>query len=154
VLGERTDDRKHMIFTSIDPIKGRGPELARFDLDPGIDYLDFNISMDGSRLAVSGNPHGPIHVLSLRGNAEQVIPAKFNSSAGDFYWAADGKGLYVADRTKRGTELSYLDLHGNSHVLWVNPSGWDISARPSPDGRHLAIQSSSATSNIWMMENF
>jgi eukaryotic-like serine/threonine-protein kinase len=154
VLGERTDDRKHLIFTSIDPIKGRGPELASFDLDPAIDYLDFSISMDGSRLAVSGNPHGPIHVLSLRGNAERVIPAKFNNSAGDFFWAADGKGLYVADQTKSGTELSYLDLHGNKSVLWVNPSGWNTSARPSPDGRHLAIQHSTAASNIWMMENF
>ena len=154
VLGERTDDRKHLIFTSVDPMKGRGPELARFDLDPGIEYLDFSISMDGSRLAVSGNPRGPIHVLSLRGNAEQVIPAKFTNSAGDFFWAANGKGLYVADQTKRGTELFYLDLHGNERVLWVNPSGWNTSARPSPDGRHLAIQSPSAASNIWMMENF
>jgi len=154
VLGERTDDRKHLIFTSIDPIKGRGPELARFDLDPGIEYLDFSISMDGSRLAVSGNPHGPIHVLSLRGSADQVIPAKFTNSGGDFFWTAAGKGLYVADQTKRGTEMSYLDLHGNKSVLWVNPSGWNTSARPSPDGRHLAIQSPSAASNIWMMENF
>jgi eukaryotic-like serine/threonine-protein kinase len=154
VLGERTDDRKHLIFTSVDPMKGRGPELARFDLDPGIEYWDYDLSLDGTRLAVSGNPHGPIHVLSLRGNVEQVIPVKFTNSGGDFFWTADGKGLYVADQTKRGTEISYLDLHGNQRVLWVNPSGWNTSARPSPDGRHLAIQSPSAVSNIWMMENF
>jgi len=154
VLGERTQDRKQVIFTSLDALKGRGPELARFDLDPGIEYWDFNISMDGSRLAVSGNPQGPIHILSLRGNAEQVIPAKFNNSAADFFWAADGKGLYVSDATKRGTVLSYLDLRGNAHVLWVNPNGWSIWARPSPDGRHLAIEHVSATGNIWMMENF
>jgi len=154
VLGERTDDRKHMIFTSIDPIKGRGPELARFDLDPGIEYLNFDISPDGTRLAVSGTPKGPIHILTLHDHSEQVIPAKFNNLVGDFHWAANGKGLYIPDQTKRGTELSYLDLRGNTHVLWVNPSRWAISARPSPDGRHLAIQSSSVPSNIWMMENF
>jgi Tol biopolymer transport system component len=50
--------------------------------------------------------------------------------------------------------LSYLDLRGNAHVLWVNPNGWSIWARPSPDGRHLAIEHVSATGNIWMMENF
>jgi eukaryotic-like serine/threonine-protein kinase len=153
-LAERTEDRKHLIFTSINVLKGRGRELARFDLDPGIDYLDFNVSMDGSRLAVSGNPHGPIHILSLRGHPEQVIPATFNNLIGQFFWAADGKGLYVPDQTKRGTEITYLDLHGNKRVLWVNPSRWNTSARPSPDGRHLAILNSIATSNIWMMENF
>ena len=154
VLGEKTEDRKRMIFTSIDVLKGRGPELARFDLDPGIEYLNFDISPDGTRLAVSGTPKGPIHILTLHDHSEQVIPAKFNNLVGDFHWAANGKGLYIPDQTKRGTELSYLDLRGNTHVLWVNPSRWAISARPSPDGRHLAIQSSSVPSNIWMMENF
>ena len=154
VLDERTEDRKHLIFTSMDPLKGRGPELARFDLDPGVEVFTFSISPDGARLAAIGNPHGPIHILSLRGHREQVIPVKLNDLAADFSWAADGKGLYVADHTNRGTVLSYLDLHGNSHVLWVNPSGWAIWAKPAPDGRHLAIEHVSATSNIWMMENF
>jgi eukaryotic-like serine/threonine-protein kinase len=154
VLGERTEDRKHVIFTSIDPIKGRGSELARFDLDPGIEYWDFDISLDGTRLAVSGNPHGPIHILSLRGHGEQVIPAKFNNLVADFSWAADGKGLYVPDQTEHGTVLSYVDLHGHSHVAWVNPSHWATWARSSPDGRHLAIEHVTATNNIWMMENF
>jgi eukaryotic-like serine/threonine-protein kinase len=154
VLGERTEDRKHLIFTSIDALRGRGSELASFDLDPEIEYYHSDISPDGTHLAVTGNRNGPIHILSLPGSAEQVIPAKFNNLMGDFFWAADGKGLYVADQTKRGTVLSYLDLHGNTHVLWVNPSGWAVSARPSPDGHHLAIQSSSAIGNIWMMENF
>ena len=152
-LAERTEDRKHLIFTSIDALKGRGPELARFDLDPGMNW-QCDISPEGTRLAVSGNPHGPIHILSLRGHPEQVIPAKFNNLMGLFYWAADGKGLYVPDQTKRGTVLSYLDLYGKAHEVWVSPSGWAISARPSPDGRHLAILHSTATSNIWMMENF
>jgi len=152
-LAERTEDRKHLIFTSIDALEGRGPELARFDLDPGMNW-QCDISPDGTRLAVSGNPHGPIHILSLRGHPEQVIPAKFNNLMGLFYWAADGKGLYVPDQTKRGTVLSYLDLYGKAHEVWVSPSGWAISARQSPDGRHLAILHSTATSNIWMMENF
>jgi len=154
VLGERTDDRKHVIFTSINPIKGRGPELARFDLHPEIEFWDFTVSSDGLRLAVSGDLHGPIHVLSLRGEAEQVIPAKFNSLRADFFWAANGKGFYVPDRAERGSAVFYVDLQGHSHIVWENPSGWPTWARPSPDGRHLAIESTSGTGNIWMMENF
>jgi serine/threonine protein kinase len=154
VLAERAEDRKHLIFTSVDPISGRGRELLRFDIDPAIESWTFNVSPDGSRLAVPGMPHGPIHVLSLRGHAEQVIPANLNNLTADIFWAADGKGLYVPDQTERGTVLSYLDLHGHSRVVWVNPSHWATWARPSPDGRHLAIEHVSATSNIWMMENF
>ena len=32
-IAEPTQDRKRMIVTALDPIKGRGPELIRFDLD-------------------------------------------------------------------------------------------------------------------------
>jgi hypothetical protein len=71
-----------------------------------------------------------------------------------FFWAADGKGLYVTDTVKGGSVLSYLDLHGNTHVLWENRgSDWTYGF-PSPDGRHLAILSSTMNRNMWIMENF
>jgi serine/threonine protein kinase len=152
VLEERTEDGKHVIFTAIDPLKGRGRELARFDREG--EFLSFDVSPDGTRLAVSGNPQGPIHILSLRGHAEQVIPAKFNNLMGDISWAADGKGLYVTDKKNRSTVLSYLELNGSAHVLWENRGGGGMSARPSPDGRHLAIANWSSNNNFWMMENF
>jgi dipeptidyl aminopeptidase/acylaminoacyl peptidase len=100
VLGERTEDRKELIFTSIDPLKGRGGELTRFDVDPAVAQWLFDVSPDGTRLAVSNNLQGPIHILSLRGHAEQMIPAKFSYLMGNFFWAADGKGLYVSGRMK------------------------------------------------------
>jgi len=153
VLGERTEDRKHLIFTSVDPLKGRGPELTRFDLDPSVDYWTFHVSPDGTRLAVSANQAGPIHILSLRGQPEQVIRANFNN-AGEFHWAADGKGLYVPDHVKGGSILSYLDFQGNMQVVWQNPGGGRILGDPSPDGRHLAMAASSSSNNVWMMENF
>jgi len=51
-----------------------------------VEYSNFDVSPEGTRLAVSGNPEGPIHILSLRGQPEQVIQAKFNN-AGEFHWA-------------------------------------------------------------------
>ena len=153
VLGERTEDRKQVIFTSVDPVNGRGRELARFDLDPASSYWDFEISPDGRRVAVSRNTQGPIHLLSLKGAPEQVIRAKFNDSQ-EFHWAADGRGLYVPDQTKRGTVLLHVDLRGKTQVLWEQRGGGWIWARPSPDGRHLAIESSANSNNVWMMENF
>jgi Tol biopolymer transport system component len=153
VLGERSEDRKHLILASIDPLRGRGPELARFDLDPNIEFFTFDVSPDGTQLAISGNPQGPIYILPLHGGKAQVIQARFNDMQ-PFFWARDGKGFYIADRTKRGAVLSYMNLHGNAHVLWESPgSPWTF-ARPSPDGRHLAIGTASISNNVWMMENF
>ena len=71
-----------------------------------------------------------------------------------FFWARDGKGFYIGDRTKRGAVLSYVNLHGNAHTLWESPGSPWVYARPSPDGRHLAIATSSISNNVWMMENF
>ena len=153
VLGERSEDRKHLIFANIDPLRGRGPELARFDLNPNIEFSTFDISPDGTQLAISGNPKGPIYILPLHGGKAQVIHARFDDMQ-PFFWARDGKGLYIADRTKRGAVLSYVNLRGNAHILWEIPGSPWTYARPSPDGRHLAIATSSISNNVWMMENF
>lgn len=153
VLGERTEDLKHIVFSSIDPARGRGLELARFDLDPNTAYWSFDVSPDGANLAVCGNPAGPIHILSLRGQPEYVIPAKFDRVQ-EFHWAADGRALYVPDETKSGTVLWRVDLLGKKDVLWQPGGTGFLWARPSPDGRHLAIVTVTSASNIWMMENF
>ena len=153
VLGEGSEDRKQLIFLSIDPHKGRGAELARFDLDPNVEFSTFDVSPDGTQLAISRNPQGPIYVLPLHGGKAQVIQARFNDMQ-QFFWASNGKGFYVADRTKRGAVLSYMTLLGNTHVLWETPGSPWIYARPSPDGRHLAIAASSNSTNVWMMESF
>jgi Tol biopolymer transport system component len=151
VLEERTKDRKHLTFTAVDPLQGRGRELARFDTQG---KFTFDLSHDGTRLAVSDYPQGSIHILSLQGDAEQLIPAKFSHLMGDISWAADGKGLYVSDLAKSSAVLSYLELNGRTHVLWQNRGGGGMWARPSPDGHHLAIASFSTNNNFVMMENF
>jgi serine/threonine protein kinase len=150
VLAERTQDSKHEIFSSVDVLKGRGSVLARWD---GDDFWTFHLSPDGTRLAVLPIRHGPMHILSLRGEPERVIPGEFDN-AGDFEWAADGKGLYVPDDLKNKSVLWYLYLDGSKHVVWqTGGGGWPL-AIPSPDGRHLAIAAVSTSGNMWMMENF
>ena len=135
-----------VIITSFDPVKGRGTELARFDLDPdtnGDGWL-CDLSPDGTRLAVSRGPEGPIRILSLRGQPTQVIQVKGLNKMLLLYWAADGKGLYVSNGIHGGT-LSHVDLQGHAHVLWENHGGNSTMGMPSRDGRHLAIQGSTGT---------
>jgi Tol biopolymer transport system component len=155
VIAEMTEDGKKAVVTAFDPVKGRGPELFRFDTDPNAQerYCDCQISPDGTRLAIEQGPEGRIRIFSLRGQQEQVIQPK-GLKFRDYSWAADGRGLYVSSTVMRKTALLHVDLQGNAHVVWENYGNnftWGI---PSPDGRHLAFMGWTDNSNMWMMENF
>jgi eukaryotic-like serine/threonine-protein kinase len=158
-LAEGTPDHKQLIFTAFDPVKGRGSELLRMDIDPGAVY-SWGVSPDGTRIAVLNPGEGRVHILHLDGRPKEEIAPK-NFTFGDALdWAADGKGLFVDSPTAKGTALSYLDLHGNTHVVWEETTSvgargietpWGI---PSRDGKHLAINGIYASSNVWLLENF
>jgi hypothetical protein len=158
-IAERPYDRKQLIFTELDPLKGRGKELLRFDTDPTGIY-QWALSPDGTRIAVMNPPEGKVHMLHLEGRPTEEIVVK-NLNLGDALdWASDGKGLFIDNSTPRGMALTYLDLRGNTHPIWeqrgiVDPRGgssiWGIASR---DGRHLAIHGWTQNSNVWMLEGF
>ena len=159
VVGEYSSDRKQLIFTAFDAIKGRGRELLRFDVDPAGRH-SWDVSHDGTRIAVLNPPEGGIHILHLDGRSAQQITVK-NLMLGDaLVWSANDSGFYVDPTTAQGTAVTYLDLNGNARQIWevrgsrnarANQAPWAI---PSPDGRHLAINGSLLSSNLWMVENF
>ena len=162
-VAEESGDRKTMIVTAFDPLKGRGTELARFALDYPSDIgvvvehvLLCDISPDGTRLALSPREEGPIEIHSLQGNNSLVIPGKTSHKLKNMKavrWAADGKGLIVSSATNDGGgEVFHLDFQGNTNTLWKCASY--CIGLPSPDGRHLAIYNQSVNANMWMMENF
>ena len=172
-IAERAPDGKQLIFTALDLDKGRGGELTKFLTDPGADY-SWDLSPDGTRIAVAKGPGRRIDILSLNGRANGAIMVKgwdigaddrvSNAVEGvDFAWAADGKGLFTAGRSEKSAVLLYVDLRGNAHVLREQKGGHSPPVRggfsgpwgvPSPDGRHLAMMSWSRNSNVWMMEGF
>jgi hypothetical protein len=170
-IAERTVDHKQLIFTAFDPVRGRGRELTRFDIDPADEatYV-WDLSPDGTRVAILKYSEGRIRVLSWsRRQASQEILVKGWNNLQSLDWAADGKGLFASSLRPGSSALLHLDLQGNSHLLWeqkgsTSPAGrpWDQPfagpsapwAVPSPDGRHLAIYQWSVSSNMWMMENF
>jgi len=156
-LVEQSEDHKQMVVTAFDPLKGRGSELARFDLDPNFnqnfDHLLCNISPDGTRLAASRGPGGPMQIRYLRSGRTQTIPVKSLSRMQNVSWDADGNGLFVSNMTHDGSEIVHVDLLGNAKVLWQRNTNASF-VRPSPDGRHLAIYENRQSANIWMMENF
>jgi len=161
VVAEESADRKTMIVSSFDPLKGRGAELIRIDLGSdehigvNLEHLSLcDISTDGTRLAIAQSSIGPIEIHSLRGRPTTTIPFKGPYKLWNFKWAPDGKGLFVSTvPNEANSELLYIDLKGRAHSLWKSHGGPCL-GRPSPDGRRLAIFDSQQTSNVWMMENF
>ena len=159
VIGEQSADHKQMIVTAFDPIRGRGPELARFDLtreiDLSVDNILCAISPDGTHLAITRSPEGTIEVYSLRGQRTATIRVQGLNKLWGIGWAADRKGFFVTNRMQNGAELLHVDLQGNTARLWRSRgTGAKCFGAPSPDGRHIAIYDWQRPSNMWMMENF
>jgi eukaryotic-like serine/threonine-protein kinase len=154
VIAERTEDRKRVIVTSFDPINGRGAELVRYSIDPSDLWNSSRVSPDGSRFAAIVGLDDPIQVFSLRGQSVQAIPTAELHNKQFLSWASDGKGFFITNGIKGGSELAHVDLHGNATVLWKNLGGYYPWGLQSPDGRYLAIQGSSTNGNMWTMENF
>jgi len=157
IIAEATDDQKQMIVSAFDPIKGRGPELTRFDLDRNVDVFVDNllctISPDGTRLAIARSPEGPIEIHSLRGQLMHTVPSRVQGKFITVGWAADQQGFFVTRQAQSGTELLHIDVKGSAQSLY-KCTGRACFASPSPDGRHLAILDHKQSTNMWMMENF
>lgn len=156
-VAEQSEDRKHMVITTFDPVKGRGGEIARLDLDPAFNPkqspLLWNISPDGTKIASAKSVHDPIIIRSLHDKEMQTIRQRELTDMLLLMWASDGRGLFVTNGAKEGTEIAYVDLQGKTRIIWKS-NGRTGFAVPSPDGRHLGINTFEQSSNIWMMENF
>jgi WD40 repeat protein len=158
-FAERSADRKRIIFTSFDPVKGRGHELTRFRVLPDKDY-PWSLSPDGKRIAVLRHLDSSITILPLAEGTPYRISVKGKGVIGEaqlsrgILWTADGKALIMSSPMKRGTALLRLDLKGNATILWVREGSPGTFALASPDGRHLAMMAWDVSSNLWMRDTF
>jgi serine/threonine protein kinase len=154
VLAHRSEDGRQMIVSILDPIKGRGSELVRFDFD-----ATCVISPDGTRLAVWRSPESPLEIRSLHGRLIHKIHSRSVGELIWLNWSADQRGFFATRKGKSGNELLYLDFQGKTTSLrkcggGTNGLGGGCEGLPSPDGRHLAITDRDQSNNMWMMENF
>jgi eukaryotic-like serine/threonine-protein kinase len=153
-FAERTADRKELVFTAFDPIRGKGRELAKFATDPSADYGNWSPSPDGTRLGIIKTGGNHIYVLPLDRAQVRDITVEGWNGLNSFDWSVDSKGFFTSNTTGLGSTLLFVDLNGKAHSLWQQKSApftWGV---PSPDGRHLAVLGLDVSSNIWMIENF
>jgi serine/threonine protein kinase len=154
VVAEQSPDRKHLIFTSVDSLNRRGPELCRFDSDPA-HILEFHwaLSPDGARLAVLTSAAGKIHIFSLTGQPLFEIALEGWPGLGYMSWTSDGKALIVGSLKNHDAVLLNVDLDGKVNLLWEQHGAFGVSGVPSPDGRQIAIWLWTTNNNIWMADN-
>jgi serine/threonine protein kinase/Tol biopolymer transport system component len=152
-FAEQSQDRKQLIFTAFDVIKGRGRELAKAAVEPYRDYA-WSLSPDGTRIALLTVSLGKIDLFSFGNASPREISVKGWSNLDSVSWTADGKALFTSVRMLKGTTLLRVNLQGQALVLWKPEGDRATYAVPSPDGRHVALLGWTLNSNIWMMENF
>ena len=155
VVAETTPDGKQIVFSALDPMNGKGRELAQFGGE-FTDEFGWDLSPDGTQLVLFRNLDSHFRILKLAsGQPVREVRTDNDTHLRNLHWAADGKGVFASAPTQHGARLVYVDLHGKLHQLWevkgFNPF---LAGRPSPDGRHLAIQGTTGTANMWMIENF
>lgn len=156
VLGEWNEGQRQLVLTTLDPVKGRGRELARIKAQGPSGIVDWALSQDASCIAYSeyDEQEGRIRFLSLTGkNRADVVVRNWHSLL-TLAWAPDGQGLFVSSVRTTAFAILYTDLQGRAYPLWEREGSLVSWALPSPDGRHLAIMGPDWDSNAWMLENF
>jgi eukaryotic-like serine/threonine-protein kinase len=144
---------KQLVFTAVDPMRGRLEELARIDLPQ--DGLDWSVSPDGARIALVENMSDRVRILDLKSKQIQVIqPNPPQSGLQMPAWSADGKRLFVSGfRDGRG-RLIVMDMDGHAQLLLENRHGWIGTPCPSPDGKRIAYIYVVKESNAELLEHF
>ena len=126
------------------------------DTDPGDSEYGWDLSRDGSRLAVAtGNERNhQIRIVSLRDKRGHDLTVKGWTGITWVSWTAEGRALLVSVQSPHGSTLVRVDMAGNGQPLWESRSGYNAYGISSPDGRYMAIGAGIQNSNLWMVENF
>jgi len=154
VVEEQTENE--LVFTSFDPLKGRGREVARTERNPASAPPQWDLSPDGSRIAVGmyNASEGRIRMIPVAGGPVSNIVVEGWAGIDYVDWSPDGKALYVSSRSAAGAVLLRVDLQGRAQRLSAERSQYAAPGTPSPDGRHLLLAHWTLQGNVWMIEGF
>jgi len=142
----------HLMFTSVDPIKGRGRAFATMEREPSI-LIPWDLSPDGSQVVMTRE--GRIRLLSLKSGVTTDLAVRGWNGFWSVDWSADGNALFVSSQTPQDTTLLRVDLRGEASALWQQKLNFlGTKGIQSPDRRHLAVAGWTTDSNVWMIENF
>jgi hypothetical protein len=144
--------KDQLVFWSVDPVSGRGPELGRFKVDWKSDY-GWQLSPDGTRIAIQRRGGPEIYVLSIGTHTLKNISIRGWDNGISLDWVADGSGFFICTLKPRAI-LLHVDLEGHATQLWEPKGSTTTWALPFPDGQHIAMPSGVVNSNAWMIQQF
>jgi DNA-binding winged helix-turn-helix (wHTH) protein len=153
-LGKRcvlrtTAQGDHYTYYDLDPIRGKGRELARTKWVPEV-LGDWDVSPDGTQVAIPNHStqDARIRVVNLERGGEREIKLEGLTDLKGLVSAPGGNGWFVSLNGTVGNRLLYVWPDGRSRPLG-DISGWAV---PSPDGRHVAFLNRIISSNAWVIE--
>jgi eukaryotic-like serine/threonine-protein kinase len=156
VLGEAQG--KELVFSRLDPIKGKGDEIQRVNSGPNPDWA---LSPDGTTISIApSNEEEWIRILSIPEHKVRELPRNGTlRMVQHVAWAADGKHLFAtawSDLTSQFQFILYVDLQGRLQSLneVKQGTGFLMNLEASPDGHYLAYPERLYEANITMLENF
>jgi eukaryotic-like serine/threonine-protein kinase len=142
-----------LVFYELDPMKGEGSELARTNVGKPGSFMAWNLSHDGTQIAVSGSDklEKNVRIINLKDHSERNLPLPLFPEG--LCWSADGRGLYITGQTEQFS-LIWLDLGGNSKTLVSRKTPWFIAPSASPDGHALVYSQQFSEANVVLLEHF
>ena len=139
---------------SYDPLQGGDTQILEIKQGAAQGY-NWSLSPDGTTLALSEGKGGEvpprIHLVPVAGGADRWLTLHDQPGLASLDWAADSKSLWASTMGEEGNSLLNIDLQGRVREVWRPKRlnvGWAI---PSRDGRYLALQVGSGSSNAWML---
>ena len=152
VLRETRADQD-FIYYALDPVRGKGEELARRKWAPSV-LGDWDVSPDGHVLAIPSHDPADTRILLLplkcAGSSlkPREIVLKNVGTLWSTVWSANGRGLYVAARDQPEASLLYVPEAGGPTRVLLKTRGltWAV---PSPDSKRLAFWQATPDQNIW-----
>ena len=153
LLGELDGDELHL--SSFDPSHGRGPELLRISIKPSPWFIDWDLSPDGTRVALP-RWDGQVRVVDLSSQNTADLPIDRNCNVQSVSWNPAATGIFASAACpgKRAYKLFFLEINGASHLLYDSPNEWISSPVPSPDGSRLAFALKPQQADVWLLEKF
>jgi Tol biopolymer transport system component len=116
----------------------------------------WSLSPDGSERAITvfDPDQGKIQLRSTSTGESSELLVRGWSGLASIDWSADGKSLRVVSLNHAlETTLLNVMLDGSASVLLSGSNPRIFWAIPSPDGRFLAINEATGTSNVWLVDN-
>jgi Tol biopolymer transport system component len=136
-------------------VRGETREIAQ--AAHRIPFTSWDLSPDGSKVAVVHNDDDTITIVQLESGQERVVRVDGWRYFEFVSWSADGNGFFATGSTAIGTgypALLRVDADGRVHVLRQHPNEWHVRLHASPDGQSLAFAKVSFHGNAWMIEGF